>query len=338
MNGTEDREPAKAEIVLYQSDGQDVPVEMLYLDETLWAPQQVIAGLFGVSVSTVSEHLGNVFRTDELDKASSTTSSGKPGRSAGRPPTYYSLDAVIAVGYRVSSLKATRFRQWATATLREYVTKGFVLDDDLLKNGPAFGRDYFDELLERIRDIRASERRVWQKMGDIFQECSFDYDRDSETARRFFATLQNKTHYAVTGQTAAEIVSSRADAGKPHMGLTSWKGSPEGKVHASDVDKAKNYLAEDEMIGLDRLVTMFLDTAEDRAERHVLTSMEDCDRLLDDFLRFNGRQVLDGPSARSHEQAERKARTEFERFRKMQDATYENDFERRARKLEKGQE
>ena len=332
-------EPTRAEIILYQSEGVNVPVQVTYVDETLWLTQKAIADLFDVGVSTVSEHLGNIFASGELDKTESTNSSGFSGRirQAGRPPVYYNLDAIIAVGYRVNSLRATRFRQWATKTLREYITKGFVLNDDMLKNGVPFGKDYFDELLARIRDIRASERRVYQKITDIFQECSFDYDKDSKVAHRFYATVQNKLHYAITGHTAAEIVHKRADATKPHMGLTSWKGSPEGRIHSSDVTVAKNYLTEDEIRGLNRIVTMFLDTAEDRAERHVLLSMEDCEKLLDDFLKFNGRDVLPHKGERSHEQAKKKAREEFAKFQKIQDVTYQNDFEKRMKVLENGE-
>lgn len=332
-------DPIEAEIILYQSEGANVPVQVTYFDESLWLTQKAIAELFGVSVKTVSEHLSNIFTSGELEKASSTNSSGFSGRirGAGRPPVFYNLDAIIAVGYRVNSLRATRFRQWATKTLKEYITKGFVLNDDMLKNGVPFGKDYFDELLARIRDIRASERRVYQKITDIFQECSFDYDKDSKVAHRFYATVQNKLHYAITGHTAAEIVHKRADATKPNMGLTSWKGSPEGRIHSSDVTVAKNYLTEDEIRGLNRIVTMFLDTAEDRAERHVLLSMEDCERLLDDFLKFNGRDVLPHKGERSHEQAKKKAREEFVKFQKIQDATYQNDFEKRMRNLDSGE-
>ena len=225
-------------------------------------------------------------------------------------------------------MRATRFRQWATATLKEYITKGFVLNDDMLKNGRPFGKDYFDELLARIRDIRASERRVWLKITDIFQECSFDYDKDSTMAKNFYAAVQNKMHYAVTGHTAAEIVQGRSDPSKPNMGLTSWKGGPEGRIHSSDVTVAKNYLSEDEIRQLNRLVTMLLDTLEDRAERHVLTSMEDCERLLDGFLTFSGREVLKGLGNRNKKTADKIAKERFHEFQKLQDKTYENDFER----------
>jgi hypothetical protein len=260
-----------AQIVLYQSEGANVPVEVSYIQGTFWMPQRRIAELFGTTKQSISYHLGNIFKDGELEQNSvvkeilTTAVDGKNYRVK-----FYSLDAILAVGYRVNSVKAVRFRQWATATLKEYVTKGFVLNDDMLKNGRPFGEDYFDELLGRIRDIRASERRVYQKITDIFQECSFDYDKDSDIAKRFYATVQNKLHYAVTGHTAAEIVQGRSDPSKPHMGLTSWKGGPEGRIHSTDVTVAKNYLTEKEIKELNRLVTMFLDTAEDRAERHVL--------------------------------------------------------------------
>lgn len=288
-------DPIQAEIVLYQSEGTNVPVQVRYMNETLWMPQKEIAELFDKDKSTISRHMKNIFEEGELAreavvaKIATTASDGKTYMV-----DFYALDAIIAVGYRVNSLRATRFRQWATATLKEYITKGFVLNDDMLKNGRPFGKDYFDELLARIRDIRASERRVWLKITDIFQECSFDYDKDSTMAKNFYAAVQNKMHYAVTGHTAAEIVQGRSDPSKPNMGLTSWKGGPEGRIHSSDVTVAKNYLSEDEIRQLNRLVTMLLDTLEDRAERHVLTSMEDCERLLDGFLTFSGREVLKG--------------------------------------------
>ena len=331
-------EPIKAEIILYQSEGANVPVQVYYKDETLWVSQAAMAQLFDVTVPTISSHLKNIFESGELQKASSTSFLDifEKTSKGGRPKTFYNLDAVIAVGYRVNSMRATRFRQWATATLKEYITKGFVLNDDMLKNGQPFGRDYFDELLARIRDIRASERRVWQKITDVFQECSFDYDRESRTAERFYATMQNKMHYAVTGHTAAEIVQGRSDPAKPNMGLTSWKGGPEGRIHSSDVTVAKNYLDEDEIRQLNRLVTMLLDTLEDRAERHVLTSMEDCESLLDGFLTFNGREVLKGLGNRNKKTADKIAKERFREFQRVQDRTYENDFEKVAKKLNGG--
>lgn len=324
-----------AQIVLYQSEGANVPVEVSYMQGTFWMPQRRIAELFGTTKQLISYHLGNIFKDGELEQNSvvkeilTTAADGKNYRVK-----FYSLDAILAVGYRVSSAKAVKFRQWATATLKEYVTKGFVLNDDMLKNGRPFGEDYFDELLGRIRDIRASERRVYQKITDIFQECSFDYDKDSDIAKRFYATVQNKLHYAVTGHTAAEIVQGRSDPSKPHMGLTSWKGGPEGPVHSTDVTVAKNYLTEKEIKELNRLVTMFLDTAEDRAERHVLTSMADCDELLNGFLTFNGREVLKGLGTRTKSTADKIARERFAEFQRIQDAEWQNDFEKMARGLE----
>lgn len=324
-----------AQIVLYQSEGANVPVEVSYMQGTFWMPQRRIAELFGTTKQSISYHLGNIFKDGELEQNSvvkeilTTAADGKNYRVK-----FYSLDAILAVGYRVSSAKAVKFRQWATATLKEYVTKGFVLNDDMLKNGRPFGEDYFDELLGRIRDIRASERRVYQKITDIFQECSFDYDKDSDIAKRFYATVQNKLHYAVTGHTAAEIVQGRSDPSKPHMGLTSWKGGPEGPVHSTDVTVAKNYLTEKEIKELNRLVTMFLDTAEDRAERHVLTSMADCDELLNGFLTFNGREVLKGLGTRTKSTADKIARERFAEFQRIQDAEWQNDFEKMAKELE----
>ena len=324
----------KAEIILYQSDGANVPVQVRYMDETLWMPQKEIAELFGTTKQTISYHMGNIFKEGELAKEAvvkeilTTASDGKNYRVG-----FYNLDAIIAVGYRVSSKRATKFRQWATATLKEYITKGFVLNDDMLKNGAPFGKDYFDELLVRIRDIRASERRVYQKITDIFQECTFDYDRNSDIARRFYATVQNKLHYAVTGDTAAGIVQRRSDPALHHMGLTSWKGSPDGPIHSSDVTVAKNYLTEKEISDLNRLVTMFLDTAEMRAEHQQLTSMEECVALLDGFLTFNGREVLKGLGDRNKKTADKIAHERFDEYRKLQDATYENDFEKAVKKL-----
>lgn len=324
-----------AQIVLYQSEGMNVSIEVSYMQGTFWMPQKRIAELFGTSKQSISYHLGNIFKEGELEQSSvvkeilTTAADGKNYRVM-----FYSLDAILAVGYRVNSPRATRFRQWATTTLKEYVTKGFVLNDEMLKNGRPFGEDYFDELLGRIRDIRASERRVYQKITDIFQECSFDYDKDSEIAKRFYATVQNKLHYAVTGHTAAEIVQGRSDPSKPHMGLTSWKGGPEGRIHSTGVTVAKNYLTEKEIKDLNRLVTMFLDTAEDRAERHVLTSMADCDELLNGFLTFNGREVLKGLGTRTKSTADKIARERFAEFQRIQDAEWQNDFEKMAKGLE----
>ena len=323
----------RAEIVLYQADGANVPVSVRYMNDTMWLTQREMGELFGTTASNVSMHLKNIFAEGELAESDSVIKF-RISEFNKKPSNLYNLDAIIAVGYRVNSLKATRFRQWATDTLKEYIVKGYVLNDDMLKNGAPFGKDYFDELIVRIRDIRASERRVYQKITDIFQECSFDYDKNSETARRFYATVQNKLHYAITGHTAAEIIAERSDAGKPSMGLTSWKGAPEGPIHSSDVTVAKNYLTYDEVETLNRLVTMFLDDAELRARDRVLTSMEDCERALDQFLRYNRREVLPGKGERTKRQADEKALREFAEFRKIQDRTYENDFEKEIKRIQ----
>lgn len=325
-------EPIKAEIILYQFDDANVPVEVRYLNETFWLTQKEMAELFDVNVPAISKHLTNIFSEGELDERSTISNleivQAEGKRNVKRTVALYNLDAIIAVGYRVNSLRATRFRQWATATLKEFIQKGFVLNDEMLKNGAPFGDDYFDELLARIRDIRASERRVWQKITDIFQECSFDYDRNSETAHMFYATVQNKMHYAVTGHTAAEIIIERADATKPNMGLTSWKGSPNGRIHSSDTEVAKNYLSKDEIETLNRLVTMFLDDAELRARDHILQSMQDCADALDSFLQYNRQGVLDNKGERNSKQAKEKAHEEFKKFQAIQDASFKNDFER----------
>lgn len=323
----------KAEVILYQSEGSKVVVSVRYMNETMWLTQKEMAELFDTTPSNISMHLKNIFADGELDEGSSLIKF-RISEFNKKPTNLYNLDAIIAVGYRVNSLKATRFRQWATTTLKEYIVKGFVLNDDMLKNGAPFGEDYFDELLTRIRDIRASERRVYQKITDIFQECSFDYDKSSEIARRFFATVQNKLHYAVTGHTAAELIEERSDASAPYMGLTSWKGSPDGPIHSSDVTVAKNYLTNDEIETLNRLVTMFLDDAELRARDHVLTSMKDCEEALEMFLRYNRRDVLPDKGHRSKAQADKKALEEFSQYQKVQDRIYENDFEKEMKRIQ----
>lgn len=322
-------EPIKAEVILYQDQDRNVPVEVRYMNETFWLTQKEIGDLFSVDRTVITKHLKNIFDSDELDQESTCAKIAHIG-SSGRmyETTLYNLDAIIAVGYRVNSKQATKFRQWATNTLKEYIVKGFVLNDDMLKNGAPFGKDYFDELLVRIRDIRASERRFYQKITDIFQQCSFDYDKNSDTARIFYANVQNKLHFAVTGKTAAELICDRADASKVNMGLTTWKGSPDGPIHSNDVTVAKNYLSEEELSTLNRFVSMFIDVAELSAQDHVLMSMKDCSDMLDEFLRFNRRSVLNGAGKRSRKQAEAKAKSEFEKYRKIQDQNYLNDFEK----------
>ena len=271
-----------AEILLYSSDDGKVYVDVYFKDETFWLSQRGMAELFEVSKSSISRHLTNIFAEEELDeqvvvaKIATTTQHGAiPGKTQSSLTQFYNLDAIIAVGYRVNSKKATRFRQWATRTLREYIQKGFVLNDDMMKNGRAFGRDYFDELLERIREIRASERRAYQKIADIFEQCSYDYDKSSETTKAFYSFVQNKLHFAVTGKTAAEILTERATLESPTMGLTTWKGAPNGKILKSDTIVAKNYLNKKEISRLNRLVTMFIDYAELMAEDEQLMSMKD---------------------------------------------------------------
>ena len=249
-------------------------------------------------------------------------------RNVKRMQEFYNLDAIIAVGYRVNSKKATRFRQWATKTLKEYIIKGFVLNDDMLKNGKPFGKDYFDELLERIREIRASERRAYQKITDIFEQCSYDYDKNSEITKNFYAFVQNKLHFAVTGKTAAELIYERANSEKPAMGLTTWKDAPDGKVLKRDIGIAKNYLSEKELSRLNRLVTMFIDYAELMAEDEILMSMQDWVEQTNQFLVNNRREVLDGKGKISHEAAMKKAEKEYEIFRVKQDEEYISEFDK----------
>lgn len=256
-------------------------------------------------------------------------------RQVKRDVDFYNLDAIIAVGYRVNSKQATRFRQWTTRTLKEYITKGFVLNDEFLKNGQAFGQDYFDELLERIREIRASERRAYQKITDVFQQCSYDYDKNSDITRQFYAFVQNKLHYAITGSTAAEIIYNRADADKKYMGLTTWKNSPDGKILKSETQVAKNNLSEEELRKLNRLVTMFIDYAELMAEDNILMSMRDWADQTDNFLKLNRREVLDYKGTISREQALEKTSQEYEKFRMIQDRNYLSDFDKLQEELSK---
>jgi hypothetical protein len=294
-------------------------------------PDRVVTA---VDVRTVNEHLKNIFLSGELAEAAVVRKSRITAADGKAYLTnLYNLDAVISVGYRVNSRLATQFRIWATQTLKEFIVKGFVLDDERLKQGARFGKDYFDELLERIREIRASERRFYLKITDIYEQCSIDYDKDAEITRTFFATVQNKLHWAISGMTAAEIVAKRADADRPHMGLTNWKKAPAGKVLKSDVTVAKNYLDADEVKALERIVSMYLDYAEDQAARHRLMRMADWVTKLDAFLRFNEYDILSDAGEVSAGVATRLAEGEFERFRLAQDRDYEGDFEREARRL-----
>lgn len=286
------------EIVLYQIENTNVCVNVIFKDETFWMTQKAMSELFDVNSQAITKHIGNIFAEGELEKEATCSKmeqvqqEGK--RQVRRQKDFYNLDMIIAVGYRVNSKKATRFRQWATKTLKEYITKGFVLNDDMLKNGRPFGKDYFDELLDRIREIRASERRAYQKITDVFEQCSYDYDKNSDITKAFYAFVQNKLHFAITGKTAAELVYERADAEKPAMGLTTWKDAPDGKVLKRDIGIAKNYLNEKELSRLNRLVTMFIDYAELMAEDEILMSMQDWVEQTNQFLRNNRRDVLEG--------------------------------------------
>lgn len=329
------------EIVLYQVEDANVCVNVIFKNETFWMTQKAMASLFDVNVPAISKHLSNIFSEEELIKESTVSKMEivqmEGNRQVKREQEIYNLDAIIAVGYRVNSKKATRFRQWATKTLKEYIVKGFVLNDDMLKNGKPFGKDYFDELLERIREIRASERRAYQKITDIFEQCSYDYDKNSEITKNFYAFVQNKLHFAVTGKTAAELIYERADSEKPAMGLATWKDAPNGKILKRDISIAKNYLNEKEISHLNRLVTMFIDYAELMAEDGILMSMQDWVNQTNQFLINNRRRVLSGKGKVSHDIAMEKAEKEYEVFRKRQDREYISEFDREVEKYLKGE-
>lgn len=331
----------RGEILLYSDDSGKEFINVVFEDETFWLTQKAMAELFDVNVPAVSKHLQNIYEENELTRDATIskmeTVQQEGERQVKRMVDFYNLDAIIAVGYRVNSKKATRFRQWATKTLKEYIQKGFVLNDEMMKNGRPFGRDYFDELLERIREIRASERRAYQKIADVFEQCSYDYDKNSETTKAFYAFVQNKLHYAVTGKTAAELISQRATLDSPTMGLTTWKGAPDGKILKSDTLVAKNYLNQKELSRLNRLVTMFIDYAELMAEDEQLMSMQDWLRETDRFLANNRRQVLDGKGHISREAAVKKVSGIYEEFRKRQDADYISEFDRQTEKYLKGE-
>ena len=329
-----------AEILLYSLDDSNIYVDVYFEDENFWLTQKSMSELFECSTDNISLHLKNIYEDEELTEDSTTEYFSvvrKEGtRSVKRSIKFYNLDAIIAVGYRVNSKKATRFRQWATKTLKEYITKGFVLNDDMLKNGKPFGKDYFDELLEKIREIRASERRAYQKITDIFEQCSYDYDKNSDVTKGFYSFVQNKLHYAVTGHTAAEIIMDRSDSSKPTMGLTTWKDAPDGKILKRDVLVAKNYLNEKEISKLNRLVTMFIDYAELMAEDEILMSMNDWIKQTNIFLKNNRRNVLEGKGHVSHKDAVDKAVSEYKIVRKRQDKEYISEFDKQVEKYIKG--
>jgi len=322
-----------AEFLVFTAQAGENSIEVRVEDETVWLTQKLIGVLFDVDVRTISEHLQNIFKSGELEQASvirkfrNTAEDGKQYMT-----NFYNLDAIISVGYRVNSQRATQFRQWATAILRDFAIRGYVLDKERLKNGSFFSKEYFDHLLSEIREIRASERRFYQKITDIYA-TAMDYRADAETTQVFFATVQNKLHFAIHGSTAAEMIMKRADSKKERMGLTSWKNAPDGKILKPDVSIAKNYLTEKELKSLDRFVTMYLDYAEDQAERHIPMTMEDWVNKLNAFLQFNERDILDNPGKVTQEIAKTFAESEFEKYRIVQDRLFESDFDKVVKKL-----
>lgn len=319
-------------IILYEMGNHQETVSVTFKDETFWLTQKAMSELFGCSSDNISLHLKNIFSEGELikdsvtEKFSATASDGKNYLTQ-----FYNLDAIIAVGYRVNSKQATRFRQWATATLKEYITKGFVLNDDMLKNGKPFGKDYFKELLERVRSIRASERRIYQQITDIYAECSIDYDRQSPTTNDFYAMIQNKFHYAITGKTAAEIIYSNADHTKDHMGLTTWKNAPDGRILKKDVSVAKNYLSQEEIRRLERTVSGYFDYIEDLIERENTFTMEEFVNSVNAFLAFRKYDILHDKGRISNKAAVNKANEEFDIYNKNQKIF--SDFDKEIKKL-----
>jgi hypothetical protein len=330
--------PNKNEFIIYTTDDGTVKVSVIIQGETIWLTQKAIGELFGKSKATISEHLKNIYAEGELQQEATVrkfrTVQIEGNRQVERTREHYNLDAIISVGYRVNSYQATQFRIWATQTLKEFMLKGFVLDDERLKQGGhVFGRDYFDELLERIREIRASERRFYQKITDIYAQCSADYDPQAPITREFYATVQNKLHWAITGKTAAEIIYSSADAEKLNMGLTTWKNAPGGKILKSDTAVAKNYLHEQHIKELNRIVSAYLDLAENRAERQIPMTMQDWATFLDRFLDLSDYPILTHKGKVTALEAKLKAAQEYDKFRQVQDQTYISDFDKAVRHL-----
>ncbi len=323
-----------SEIILYSTPDGNINLEVQYSGETFWLTQKKMAEFFGCSTDNISLHLKNISSDGEIDlnsvteDFSVTASDGKNYKTK-----FYNLDAIIAVGYRVNSKQATEFRIWATKTLKEFIIKGFVLDDERMKQGSRFGKDYFDELLERIREIRSSERRFYQKITDIYEECSIDYQQDSEITKTFFKAVQNKLRWAITGKTAAEIISERANSLEINMGLQTWKNSPKGKILETDITVAKNYLIEKEIKELERVVTMYLDYAENQASRQIPMKMLDWISKLEAFLQFNEYKILKDSGKVSHEVAKVLAEKEYEKFRIIQDKNFESDFDKEMKKI-----
>jgi len=323
----------QSNFLLYKGSNGKVNIDVLLQNETVWLSQQQISELFQKERSVITKHINNVFKEGELEEKSNVQFLHIA--SSTKPVKFYNLDVIISVGYRVKSQQGTRFRQWATAQLKEFIIKGFVMDDERLKNPKQpFGTDYFDEQLERIRDIRSSERRLYQKITDIYAQCSIDYDVNCEITQNFFATVQNKLHWAIVGETAAEIIYQRVDSEKPNMGLTSWRNAPTGRIRKHDVGIAKNYLSEDELIFFNRIVTMYLDYAEMQALNKRVMTMQDWVVKLDAFLTFNEKDILQHQGKVSHDVAVALAHQEYEKYRLKEDNNYISDFDRMIAKLE----
>ena len=325
-------------ILFYTTPNNKVKLEVYFENETFWLSQKRLSELFGVQIPAINKHILNILAEGELNESTISKKEivqQEGARDVRRNIEFYNLDMIIAVGYRVNSLQATQFRIWATQTLKEFIIKGFVLDDERLKNGTYFGKDYFDELLAKIREIRASERRFYQKITDIYSQCSTDYASSSKVTQTFFQTVQNKLEFAITGMTAPEIIHNRANADEANMGLQTWKNSPKGKVLKTDVTVAKNYLTETELKQLERIVTMYLDFAENQAERQITMSMQDWIEKLDAFLQFNGYEILQNSGKVQRAVAKSLAETHYENFRIEQDRNFESDFDKTIKKLTK---
>ncbi len=323
------RQAKESDFLFYNGPDGNLHIEVFYAGENIWLTQAKMSELFGVDVSVISRHISNVFENGELTEKSNVQK--MQIANSDKPVSYYSLDVIISVGYRVNSVQATQFRIWATSTLRDFMIKGYALDTERLKNGTHFGKDYFDELLEKIREIRASERRFYQKITDIYATAS-DYNTQSEITKEFYATVQNKLHWAIHGKTAAELIASSADAAKPNMGLKTWKNSPKGKILKSDVSVGKNYLDAKQIKELERVVTMYLDYAENQASRQRIMTMADWASKLDSFLQFNEYQILSDPGKISNAAAKKIAEKEYEKYRPIQDKLFESDFDREVKK------
>ena len=327
-----------AEFLTFELQSKQDSIEVRYEDETIWLTQKMMATLFDVESNTITYHLQEIYKSGELEREATTRKfrvvQTEGARQVSREVDHYSLDAVISVGYRVNSIRATQFRRWATQVLKQFAIRGYVIDKKRMENGTALGEDYFERLLEEIREIRLSERRFYQKITDIYA-TSIDYDAKAPTSQKFFATVQNKMHYAVTGHTAGELIAARADSDKPHMGLTSWEGSPDGKILRTDVGVAKNYLTKEELESLGRIVSAFLDFAEDFAKRKIPMTMEDWATKLDSYLQLTGREVLQNAGSVSRKDAIRHAESEFEKYRILQDRLYESDFDKLVEETEK---